>query len=135
MPLTQGDVEACNGCERWYRHWMAPTRVQFSDGLRMVAERGEAGWLLDAVVSHEKCNRKLRAAIAADEDLCDQRFWTLTVNQKKNTAVLTCSKDSTADAVVTQRIKYTDFPLPKLTIYARLASADGLVRLCLPAEN
>jgi hypothetical protein len=39
------------GTDQWYRH--SPSRMLYTDGVRYVAERAGAYWLIDAIASHQ----------------------------------------------------------------------------------
>lgn len=100
-----------------------------TDGVRFVAEKAGAFWLLDAILSHQ------RAALK-DEMLRDFQFWRLKVNADKS-ALLTCERD-TDDVVISQHIEYTDFPLDEVRLYLALGSVDGEnpeYVLMLPSER
>ena len=136
MPtLTQADLNGFTGSLDWTRFNPVLFRnVIASEGMMHVAEAGEAYWLLDAIASHEAANSKLRAACAADAGCDYLHFWTLTVDLAKKSATLVCRKDSDQPAIVTQRIKYTDFCLPSLTVYAGNDGPGTPRKLFLPSE-
>ena len=50
--------------------------------------------------------------------LRDIQFWTLEVKEKNGSksAVLTCRTDSGEKPIITQKIEYTDFDLPKIDL-------------------
>jgi hypothetical protein len=117
----------------WTRHSPMYRRVISSEGMMYVAEHGEAFWLLDAIASHEALNPKVKAACQNDPDFDFLHFWKLDVQGTK--ATLTCHKDSDQPAIVTQKIKLTDFPLQGVfTIYAGNDGPGTPRKLFLPSE-
>lgn len=105
-------------------HKLALGPLKFTDGMAYLCQHagGGAFWLASVIASYQpKLRRK-------SQRLREMQFWTLTVNLKKNTAVIRCREDSGEKPVVTQRIPYTDFPLASIDIWV----ADDVV--LLPSE-
>lgn len=92
----------CNGTDEYYKHWLG--RFVYTDGVKYVAEKAGAYWLIDAIASHQTA----RVARACDGFQC----WSLTKNKSGSGAVLRCTDGNSSKPAVSQRIKYTDFPLP-----------------------
>lgn len=116
MPTPAEDITEylanCNGFENHHVHPFG-RGTTYSDGVKYVAEKAGAYWLIDAIMSHQSA--KVKAA-------CDGfQHWKLTKNKTGSGAKLVCSdggKDGNkARAVVTQRIEFTDFPLPGIEFY------------------
>jgi hypothetical protein len=105
--LTEADLAQFTGTMQHYQH---PLGVRYTDGVKYLAEKGGAYWLLDAIASWQADSR-----IRDDAQLQEIQFWKLTVKQDRS-ATLVCERDE-GDAVVTQAIPFTDFPLSKLTLY------------------
>jgi len=72
-----------------------------TDGVHYLADRCGAVWLLTAIISHQT-NPKVRRE--------GMQVWKLTLEGRG--ALLTCT-DGNYRELVTQRIDYTDFPLPE----------------------
>lgn len=117
--LTKADLAQFYGTENWYEH---PLGILYTDGVKFVAERGGAYWLIDAIASWQSDPR-----IRDDRMLQAIQFWTLTVNPDRS-AVLCCERD-TDDIALTQEIEFTDFPLQSIRLYVE----DGV--LLLPSEH
>lgn len=100
----------CYGSENMYRHNIAG--LIYTDGVKLVAEYGEAYWLIDAVASYQG-----RGKLARDPMLVDFQIWKLTVDRESRLAVLTCQADTGCPAAVRQEIEYTDFPLDEIKFY------------------
>lgn len=105
-PMTEiRDYEAnCNGSENVYSHWTR--RLVYTDGVKFVADKVGAHWLVDAIASHQM-TPKVRAEVF--------QHWTLTKNKKGSGAVLTANDGGKGNGPVTvakQKIEFTDFPLP-----------------------
>ena len=103
--LTQADLKQFTGTETWFRHPLA-RKVLYTEGVKHVAEHGEAYWLIDAIAFSQ-----IIPAVAAE---CFQ-FWTLNVRPDQ-TATLVC-EDGDGKVVHTQDIPFTDFPLPVIKFY------------------
>lgn len=117
--LTQADLHQFTGTENYFKHWTQ--RLVYTDGVKHMAEAGEAYWLIDAIASHQPT---LRHA-----ELREFQLWTLRKNKTGNGAVLTCAADSGRPPAITQRISFTDFPLNEVKLYV-----EGGV-LLLPSEH
>jgi hypothetical protein len=120
MILCESDLQQFSGSEQWYKHNLTP--FIYTDGVKFMAERGQAYWLID----------KILITIAHTPKLLREKFlvWNLTVGQDK-TALLTCDDGNFrqgSDYMHSEKIDYTDFPLSELKLYF----ADGT--LLLPSE-
>ena len=107
-------------------------RMVLTDGTKFVADNGGrhgAYWLMDAIASHQPKALK-------NEMLRDIQFWTLAVAEKdgRKSAVLTCRADSGEKPVITQKIEYTDFDLPKIDLWVEPLDENTYVIL-LPCEH
>jgi len=95
-----------SGTENWWKHWAG--RITYTDGVKYLAEKAGAFWLIDLIASHQ--NRRLR----------DEKFqvWTLTVDRSKNPmAVAECRPDRDEPVIARQKIEFTDFPLPSIKLW------------------
>ncbi len=91
------EMQECRGTESY--HKLSLTPLLATDGVRIVAEKAEAFWLIDVIGSYQ-INPKVKALAI--------QFWTLEV--KDCHAILYCIEDSGMPRIVEQEIKYTDFP-------------------------
>ncbi|HWB53519.1 MAG TPA: hypothetical protein VG722_04975, partial [Tepidisphaeraceae bacterium] len=109
------ELESFTGTENYYQHWL---RLVFTDGVKYLAEKAGAYWLIDAIASWQ-----------AEIQEADREFelWELIVNPDSS-AVLECRRDSGEPAIVSQKIDYTDFPLKSIKLYVQ----NGV--LMLPSE-
>ena len=98
--LTTTDLKRFTGSENWYQHALN-RNVTFTDGVKYLADKAGAYWLIDVVVSHQH-NRKVRAE--------EFQVWKLRLNKTGAGAKVTC-EDGNGNVVAVQRIPYTDFPL------------------------
>ncbi len=78
--LSATDLAQFTGTEQWYRHSINRT-VLYTDGVRHVAEHGQAYWLLDEIALIQPYDK----SIAAEEF----QVWKLEVQPDK-TATLAC---------------------------------------------
>lgn len=114
------ELETFFGTERYFRHPFGG--LLYTDGVFHAASKSE-GVLYDGT---HACSGALRLihdiAIRQPEarERCpDFQLWTLAVEERgpMRGAVLTCRADSDEEPVITERYAWTDFPLPKLTLY------------------
>lgn len=125
MTLTESDLDQFTGTESYYRHRFLNSLL-YTDGVKFLAEEGEAYWLIDAIASHQ-----INPQVQSHPQLQEIQFWELSVDES-NSATLTCSWD-TDEPVVTQKIGLTDFPLKQVQIYVQAAEKGRKVML-LPSE-
>src|SRR4051794_10148147 len=96
--LTKQDLTHFTGTETWYRHGLCRS-VLYTDGVKHVAEKGGAHWLVDKIATLQAL-----LPIAAE----DFQTWKLAVSA--STATLTCD-DGNGNVLHAEKIAYTDFPL------------------------
>ena len=108
--LNKADLAQFTGTTQWYKH---PLGVIYTDGIKYLAEKAGAYWLLDIVASYQPKHK-------------DKPFqiWNLQVN-KDGSAVIIMKEDSNEPILVEQEFAYTDFPLEEIEFYC----IDGTVLL------
>jgi len=106
------------GSETLYQHWT--NQLRYTEGVKFLAERCGAYWLIDAIASWQPKALK-------DTSLAEFQLWELMVKDDSS-ADLVCSRDSD-DAVFRQKIPFTDCPLALVRLYV-----EGDV-LLLPSEH
>jgi hypothetical protein len=116
MTFNLSDLQQFTGTENWYRHPLNRS-VLFTDGVRFVADRAGAYWLLDEIALAQRFQPRIRTEAF--------QVWRLVVDGQS--ATLIC-EDGNEQAVFSKRILYTDFPAPGVTIWC----ADQV--LLLPSE-
>lgn len=105
-------------------------KVNYTPGIRYVAEQGKAYWLLDAIASYFG-SPIMQEAMAKDYRVKSMQFWRLVA--KDESAVLTAEADAGVEPFITQEIPFTDFPLDQIDIWAGF---DGSFwTLYLPSEH
>lgn len=109
LPLTAADLAQFTGTSQYYQHSLG---IRYTDGIKYLAENGQAYWLLDAIAAWQADPR-----IRDDSQLQEIQFWKLTVNPDQS-ATLVCERDQN-DVAVTQKIPFTDFGLASVTIYCQ----------------
>ena len=114
MLLKESDLNQFTGTLKYYTHW---TRIQYTDGIKFLAEQGEAYWLIDAITSYQ--TKKIRRI--------PFQVWELKKTEKTK-AILTMKEDTNQPELIKQEIPYTDFPLNEIKLYL----IDGI--LLLPSE-
>lgn len=108
----KGILAQCIGTNQYWKgnfHWF-----KYTDGVKLMWENCKAYWLLDLISSYKRKE--------------PFQIWTLKVNPKNSTAVVTMKEDTNTPILVKQEIKYTDFPLDKMELWL----IDGV--LILPSE-
>jgi len=129
-PLTHEELRHFTGDLERYRHPIA-RNVIYTPGIRHVAERAGAYWLIDEIAFAIAGGEVARAG-RADPRVLDLHFWKLTVREDR-TAELTARADSGESALVKREIAFTDFPLSEIDIWAGF---DGRCwTLYLPSEH
>jgi len=111
MSTLEQELHEFIGTEHYYRHWL--NRFVYTDGVKYLAERAGAFWLIDAIASYGRKE--------------PFQLWELAKHENK-TATLTMKEDSDRPVLVRQTIKWTDFPLDSIKLYL----IDGV--LLLPSE-
>jgi hypothetical protein len=107
--MNKSDLNQFIGTEQYYRH---PSGLQYTDGIKYLAEKAGAYWLIDLIASYQP-------------RLEGFQLWQLEVSE--NVGIIACRADSGLPALVSQTIEYTDFPFD-IDVYV----CDGV--LLLPSE-
>lgn len=103
------DLAMFIGSEKRYSHGPLFRGVEYSEGVKYLAERGSCWWLVDMIASHLLYNEEWVKHTKADDDLKDFSVWTLTPDGEGG-AVLEARKDTSTPVLASQRLTYTDFP-------------------------
>lgn len=128
--LTEHDLRQFSGDLIRIRHPLN-RQVIYTPGVKHVAEAGQAYWLIDAIASWIG-SPEFQLAEQADERISYMHFWTLETSWSK-AGQLTARADSPDAPFITQAIEFTDFPLPRIDIWA---AYDGQFwTLYLPSEH
>jgi hypothetical protein len=96
--MNKSDLAQFTGTEHYYRHLSG---LQYTDGVKFLAESAGAYWLIDAIASYQH-------KVVSNPRLREFQLWKLTVSD--NVGTLTCRADSNLPAVISQMIEYTNFP-------------------------
>lgn len=111
--FTTGELSQFTGTANWYRHPLARS-VLYTDGVKFIAERAGAYWLIDEI----SLSQISEPALTGEEF----QLWTLIVDGRA--AILRCD-DGNDRRLLDKRIDYTDFPKPGIKIYF----TDGVIML------
>lgn len=117
--MTQFDPKQLGffiGTTAYYQH--AP-RVVLTDGAKYLAEHAQAYWLMDAIASYLP-------------PLVNHEHFVVASLAVKNQSALLWLTDGNYKDIASQRIPYTDFPMPDITLFA--CWADDYWVLMLPGE-
>jgi hypothetical protein len=116
--ITPENLANFYGSEQIYSRPMARD-WNYTEGIKFLSDNG-ASWLVDAILSHLKHNRKLFG-----QDFIVAK---LKVKTGGTSAWLTFD-DGNDNILASQRIAHTDFPLPEISIYCENNT------LMLPSER
>ena len=106
--FSHADLEQFFGSEHLYR-WSALTRSVLTDGTKYLAENAGSYWLFDAIDSH------LTTRGLTD----DTAFVVAKLKLIPDTSAAELTLDDGNGTIwMTQRIPYTDFPLPYMDTFA-----------------
>lgn len=100
--LTQDSLAHFTGSESFARYLGG---YVLSEGALHVAQEGGAFWLIDVIFSHQ-----------TDPKVAKEEFQVWTLQVMDGGAVVTCD-DGNGNVITKQEIEYTDFPLPKITLW------------------
>jgi hypothetical protein len=109
-PLSEGDLAGFIGTENWYRNSMFP-RFTYTDGIKYMAERAGAYWLIDVILSHQRNPKALAVEF---------QVWTvklITTGRNNGGCRVAMTDGNTDAAIISQTIPYTDFPLTDFSVY------------------
>jgi hypothetical protein len=104
--LNTSDLRQFTGTEQWYRHALN-RKVLFTDGVKYVADRAGAYWLLDEIALLQLSDKRLGAQAF--------QVWKLSVHTELS-ADLSC-EDGNNNVVLTKTIPFTDFPVEGITFW------------------
>ena len=104
------ELKNFHGTERYFRNF---TGLLYTDGIKYLAEKAGAYWLIDLMGSYQYRLKNVPFQI-----------WALKVNNDR-TAVVTCREDTDEPVIVEQKLEYTDFPLKTFECYC----IDGVLLL------
>ncbi len=128
--LTEVDLQQFTGDYVRIRHPLN-RKVIFTPGVRHVAEAGEAYWLIDAIASWIG-SEQFQAAEEDDGRISAMHFWTFE-RLGEIAGRLTARADSPDAPFIVQEIEFTDFPLPRIEIWAAYDGQHWV--LYLPSEH
>lgn len=129
-PLTHADLRQFTGELERFRHPLA-RGVIYTPGVRYLANRGGAYWLIDEIALAIAGGDVARAG-RTDERVLSLHFWRLEVRADRS-ATLTARADDGVPPFVTRHISWTDFPLDHVDVWA---GYDGRYwTLYLPYEH
>jgi hypothetical protein len=104
----------------WKRR--TPIPITYTDGVKYLQDKLGAFWLTDAIASYQSKQFK---------EQYEFQVWKLTVAED-NTGILTATDGNDENAIVTQEIEYTDFPLAEIVVFV---NTDPDIFMFLPSEN
>lgn len=128
--LTEADLRQFTGDLVRIRHPLN-RKVIYTPGVKHVAEAGQAYWLIDSIASWIG-SEEFQAAEQIDERISEMHFWTFEKSWS-HAGQLTARADSPDEPFIVQSFEFTDFPLPRIDIWA--AWSGDHWTLYLPSEH
>lgn len=104
MTSANKQLQDFTGTEHYYKHEIS--NYQYTDGIKMMAEKFAAYWLIDLAFSHQ-----LKPKLKME----DFQVWELK-RQHDNFFVAFCT-DGNDNTLVLQKIEFSDFPFDHLKMY------------------
>jgi len=104
-----------NGSENFYSHQLAP--ILYTDGVKDLAEKCQAYWLIDLIISHQ-CHQHVK----------DEAFQVWDLKRVKDDSFTIIATDGNHNKVTSQEIPFSDFPYDVATLWL----VDGCI--LLPTE-
>lgn len=93
-----------HGSEQMWEHRTIVGRMFLTDGANYVREKAQARWLFDIIHSYQ---RQLRG----------QQFQVWTLEKVNDTAFIVTCTDGNNVKLVSQKIRFSDFPLNSITLW------------------
>jgi hypothetical protein len=127
--FSLSQLDQFTGSAQYHRYSPLFPNFWLTDGALFLAEKAGCFWLFDQLASLQA-----HSAIQNHPQLESMQFWYLTVNADAS-ALLSCEWDK-GKIVYEEKIVYTDFPLPLISIWVgatTVGDRSGFVAL-LPSE-
>ena len=118
----QAQLALSHGSATRTRHAVVPS-VLMTEGVVFMAEAAGAHWLTDVIASY------VHDARARQEEF---QVWRLAVDASTCKGIITMMDGDSDEAIVTQRLDYTDFPLAEITVWLVREGARWI--MLLPSE-
>ena len=110
------------GSSKFTRHALARSMLM-TEGVAFLADAAGAHWLTNAIASYQHMPRVEVEAF---------QTWCLKVDVATRSAVLCMTDGNSTEAIITQNVSWTDFPLDEIALWL-VADGDHQV-LMLPSE-
>lgn len=109
------------GTEQYHRISVLFPQHRITDGVKWLCDNADCWWILDIICSrHSDCEKDPKKMLQ------EQQYWTLKKNKTGRGAKIICERDmGDIYEPCTQRIPYTDFPLPEIKLYCNFAGKDS----------
>ena len=98
----------------YHSHKTGDLKLLLTDGCDFIRREAESYWLFDSILAHQM-DKTIRSLY--------HQVWRLK-KQSDETWLLTC-EDGNTNLIVEQKIQFSDFPLPEITIWI----IDGIALL------
>ncbi len=129
-PLTHDELRRFTGDLERFRHGLK-CRVLYTPGIRHLAERAGAYWLIDEIAV-ALGSQAFHAAATSEPRIGELHFWRLDVDADK-AALLTARADDGVPPWFVKNISFTDFSLSHIDVWAGFDGEHWT--LYLPSEH
>jgi len=125
----EGNLARFTGTENWTRHALARNMVM-TDGVLYLREHADCHWLIDAIASY----------VGYSPELKGEHFQVWTFERTGDQVAdgskphLLYATDGNDNRIATQEIGFSDFPLPKIVLWAVFDGGFDAFVLMLPSE-
>lgn len=121
----KAQLDQYSGTETYYK--TLDKRLFFTDGVKAMADLCQAYWLIDLIASHQPQARR-------NQRLVEHQAWKLERTEGSGALAYCCEDTPSPElARISQKIEYTDFPLPEIQLWVCQNSPTDWV-LMLPSE-
>ena len=114
------NLKQFTGSENWYKHPLSG--YTYTDGVKYLAEKAEAYWLIDKILITTKHIPKLQL-----QEYQEFTSWKLIVNDDRTATLI--AEDGNGHKIYSEKINYTDFPLKEINLWFENGT------LILPSEH
>lgn len=104
MTIANYHFGSHNGSENFYSH--KPSSITYTDGVKDLADKCQAYWLIDLIISHQ-CKR--------DMNLYRFQVWELL--RARDTVFDITATDGNKNIIAAQQIPYSDFPFDSAIVW------------------
>ena len=103
--ILKNELAQFTGTEKYYFNPLF-RKFNYTDGVRYLAEKGGAYWLLDFIFSHQRTAK-----------IAHEQFQVWTIKLKENGGAKITVEDGNKNVISTFNLTFTDFPLQEYSLW------------------